>query len=297
MSSTSNIAYITRFTLPVLIGLIGAILSAFIGWMVERAQQTAENRRMQIQQSIDICKKVIDGLDRLYAIMNNDAWYIAWRKRCSAAAASSSSSEHVDYPASLVERDKDKWSKYNECLDEWRSHEIGYETELKGSFGNRGYEAYLFLDADVTIEKAASMIWDIYYGNEGGVAPTWSPDGKASIREKVLDFSKEGQLRSMNEYFALMDHLRDRIGTLSSTMIHCIQIQSVGNMAEAPVPIPEKEREEAEALLNGQVTRRFQTSTRRSVTPRFRFKLLKASLAGSFDREAEYANREVLYDV
>jgi hypothetical protein len=237
------------FILPVLLGLVGGILSAFVAWVVERAKMIRSNREMQLQMSIDLCKKVIDTLDSLYAHMHNDAWHVAWRK---------ATSDKYNYPDKLVAQDAKRWENYTKCLNQWRSNVIGYETELKGSFGHTGYESFLFLDANNIVEQSADMAWKIYYCvSEDSTIPTFKwIAGKPVIDKQLLDTTEAGQLQNMEEYFTLMDKLRDRISTLSSTMIYCIQVQNVGNLSGGEVPIPEEAREEAEALLG---VRRFES--------------------------------------
>jgi hypothetical protein len=243
-----DISDMLRLVMPLLIGVIIALLTAFISWTTEKARMIRDNREMQLKSSIAVCKKVIDALDALTSQMKDHAWFIAWRK-CRMVQNLES------YPDGMVEQDQQKWNKYNETLDEWWSQAISCETELKGFFGNTGYEAFLFLRASSVIIEAASMLDPIYYGAEEGetTIPTWNAaDGTPAITKLVLDTSQEGQLKSMQEYFNLMDQLTARITTLSSTMISCIQKQNVGNLAEAPVPVPEQDRDEARALFGRQ---------------------------------------------
>jgi hypothetical protein len=65
MSLSEPVRY---FVLPILIGLIGALLSAFIQLLTNRSAQIKSNRDMQIAgPAIDICKSVIASMDTLHA--------------------------------------------------------------------------------------------------------------------------------------------------------------------------------------------------------------------------------------
>lgn len=241
---------LVTLVLPILIGFVGGVLSAFVSWIRERAVMARENREMKIKMSTELCRKIIDSLDAIYARMNNDAWHIAWRK---------ATEQKFTYPEELVKQDEERWEKYIVCLDEWRSRLIGYETECKGFFGSTGYEAFLFLSCADLVERLAEQVWTVYYSprlciSETDAIPTYLwKDGKAIVRKDILDTSEDGQRQDMELYFQQMETLKDRIAALSSTMIHCIQIMSVGNLADATVPVPEEDREEAEALLGGKV--------------------------------------------
>mmetsp|Transcript_11023 Transcript_11023/g.16548 ORF Transcript_11023/g.16548 Transcript_11023/m.16548 type:complete len:290 (-) Transcript_11023:173-1042(-) len=258
--------------LPTIVGFIGALLSAFVSRIVERARMRRENNEMQIKMSIELCNKVINAMDELFALMNNHAWYIAWRKVTEG---------HYDYPGELLVEDQELWGKYRSSLQAWNKKQIAFETELKGSFGNTGYEAFLFLDGSRLIDQGVDMLSKIYYApgphiSDDSIIPTFTfgKDGKAVMEKIIIDTSEAGQLKNMADYFALMDTLRARIASLSSTMIHCIQRQSVGTLAEAPEPVPEEHREEAKALLGEEVTRRYvaHTSLQDRLAKKFKFK-------------------------
>jgi len=266
--------------LPTIVGFIGALLTAFVSMIVERARKRRTNMEMQIKMSIELCNKVINAMDELFALMNNHAWYIAWRKVTKG---------HYDYPGELLEQDQELWGKYRSSLEAWNKKQIAFETELKGSFGNAGYEAFLFLDGSRLIDQGADMLSKIYYApglhiSDDSIIPTFTfgKDGKAVMEKIIVDTSEAGQLKHMEEYFALMDTLRGHIASLSSTMIHCIQRQSVGTLAEAPVPIPEEHREEAKALLGGEVTRRYvaRTSLQDRLAKKLKFKTSAESDSG-----------------
>mmetsp|Transcript_8647 Transcript_8647/g.25941 ORF Transcript_8647/g.25941 Transcript_8647/m.25941 type:complete len:244 (-) Transcript_8647:31-762(-) len=235
--SLSSSELVNTLVLPVLVGLVGGVLSAFVTWVTERAKRIRTNREQQIESSTEICRKVIKAMDELYALMKNDVWYVAWRKRQGKAEGSAS------LAGGIVESDEKTWESYRESLGNWRSHEITYETELRGYFGKTGYEAYLFLDIISKIDKASSILRSVYYEE---------PDEEM---QKVMN----SQQTSKEEYFALVHQMREQISRLSSTMIHCLQVGNVGTMADEEVPIPESEHEEAYELLGAETSKAFQS--------------------------------------
>jgi hypothetical protein len=243
----------TLLFFPVLIGFVSAILAAFVSWVVEDASRRRSNRELQVNTAIEICQKITKAMDSLYALMKNEAWHVAWRK---------AQNESL-YSEELALVDEQKWATYNKLLDDWRSNTIAYETELQGTFGEQGYEAFLFLQISSTIELCAGHLWNIYYAPDGegemdSVLPVWRK-GKAVLENLCLDKSLSGQLESMETYFALLDQEKDQIAIMSTVMINCIQKHNVGNLRTHHVPVPESiKMEEAakkeEAGLNESAT-------------------------------------------
>jgi hypothetical protein len=71
------------FVLPILIGLIGAVLSAFISFLTSRSESIKSNRDRQMARAIEICEEVIVSMDQVHASLCYDVWYVAWRRRVS----------------------------------------------------------------------------------------------------------------------------------------------------------------------------------------------------------------------
>jgi hypothetical protein len=241
MSSLSSTDIVRYLVLPILIGLIGGILSAFVSYIKERADARQQNRTMQVNKAIEICTKIIEAMDILYSHMRSDVWDIASRKKM----AKQKMKGNAVLPQDLIDLDQEKWKTYLNCLDGWRHHEITYETELKAYFGKDGYEAFLFADIDNKIEQACDMVWDLYYGPEGSsTTPVNYKTFKAGKKMAPADLNHAmaaSQLHYMKmEYFDIVAEMREQIATLSSTMISCIQAQNVGNLKASTVPVPDE---------------------------------------------------------
>jgi hypothetical protein len=253
MSSLTSIDIVRYLVLPILIGLIGGILSAFVSYIKEKAETRQQNRIMQVEKAIEVCTKIIESLDVLYSHMRSDVWDIAWRKTMMEKGSNKA------FPQSLIELDQAKWNAYLACLDEWRHHEITYETELMAYFGNDGYEAFLFREVDNKIEQTSDIVWKIYYGSENSTTPINYKAKKGGNHQLApVDMQSNhamamSQLQGMKmEFFEVVAEMREQIATLSSTMIKCIQAQNIGNLAKSVVPMPESandQQEESEALL------------------------------------------------
>jgi hypothetical protein len=129
--------------LPILIGFIGAVLSAFIKFLMDRSESTRSHRDLQMGKAMEIGKDVIVSMDQVCACLSYDMWHVAWRRRMSKYKAN----KGQDVDPDLLASDKEHWEVYQTTLARWRSKQLHYETELKGSFGEDGYEALLFIRA------------------------------------------------------------------------------------------------------------------------------------------------------
>jgi hypothetical protein len=161
------------------------------------------HRDLQMEKAIEICRDVIASIDQVHASLNYDVWSIVWRR----ALPSSKEDEE------LIESDKEQWKEYQTKLSEWRSHELQYETELKASFGDSGYEATLLADITRLINHAADTVRDIYY-----------------CHGSYENMTAERRETSRTEFDALLKDMRGMIKMLSTTMLNCIKKQNVGTL-------------------------------------------------------------------
>mmetsp|Transcript_10522 Transcript_10522/g.15650 ORF Transcript_10522/g.15650 Transcript_10522/m.15650 type:complete len:249 (-) Transcript_10522:1120-1866(-) len=225
---------LNTYVLPAFITLLGAALTTFVSWIVDLFRSRRENRIQQVEKATEVCDKIIASLDTLHALMKNEAWYIAWRKKVN------------NYPIDdMIESDKARWEKYQEALFDWSSHEIEYETELRGYFGENGYEAYLMAEIVEKIDYASTMLWKIYYQSDDGANAKDEDLLMWKKGQPTTVYSARGKRRgeSMRDYFLVVDRLRECIASLSATMIHCLQCQNVGNLKKKQVPIPKFEKD------------------------------------------------------
>jgi hypothetical protein len=208
------------FVLPIMIGFIGAILSAFVEYVKAKSEMAKTNRDMQIAKAIEICRDVIAMLDSMHAHFNYDVWHIAWRR------ALPPPKEDEEREAS----DKEKWNEYEKSLHEWRSHELQYETEIQGSFGEHGYEALLFAGSSRVINECSTTLREIYY-----------------FQDYYETMTAEAKNNNRIEFDEMLKDMRGKIKILSAVMIHCVQKGFVGTLRGENVPndIPEEWHKEA----------------------------------------------------
>jgi hypothetical protein len=225
------------FVLPILIGFIGAVLSAFIQFLISRSENIKSNRDMQMTRAIEICKEVIASMDQVRASLCYDVWHVAWRRRMRKFTAKSEEEEDPD----LLAADKENWNVFQTNLAAWRSHGLQYETELKASFGEDGYEAMLFARISQLMNQAADTLREIYYddNNTKNAGATSSIDD--NDEQNMMILIAERKQASRKEFDVLLEDLAGAIKMLSTTMIHCIQVMYVGNLrgGQAP-PIPDE---------------------------------------------------------
>mmetsp|Transcript_26316 Transcript_26316/g.39861 ORF Transcript_26316/g.39861 Transcript_26316/m.39861 type:complete len:257 (+) Transcript_26316:323-1093(+) len=229
--------------LPVIIGVVGAFLSAYISILVDSNRRKNKNLIMQLESATAICKKVVDAMEAIEAELNDYAWYVAKRRHM----------PKRNNDPQLAKNDDQQWLEYLDCLKFWRAHNLGYETQIKAFFGSDGYEEFLFRDADDTIEKAAGIVLNVYYSN-----------------------SKEV---SSEEYFDLMARLQHSVYHISETMYYCINKLQVGNLRSSSkgVPIPQGEKEKLENCN----AMRFKPKFRESILTTFASSFVKPILGGS----------------
>jgi hypothetical protein len=241
MSLSEPVRY---FVLPILIGLIGAVLSAFISFLTSRSESIKSNRDRQMARAIEICKEVIVSMDQVHASLCYDVWYVAWRRRMSKCTAKG---EEED--PELLAADKEHWKSYQTNLAEFRSHGLQYETELKASFGEDGYEAVLFTRIGRLMNQAADTLREIYYyDNTTKSAGAGAISGiDDSNDEHMMILIAERKQASRKEFDVLLSDIGGQIKLLSATMIICIQKMNVGNLrGQAPDnTVPDEMREEA----------------------------------------------------
>jgi hypothetical protein len=126
-----------------------------------------------------------------------------------------------------MEEDAANWKGYNEALHNFRVKAITHKTELKGSFGQDGYESLLFEEIIEHVEELHNILWVARYASEMGSTTYWA-ERSAEERSSRVTAADQGQSRT--DYFAMLERLHVRIAILSTTMIHCIQNQFVGNL-------------------------------------------------------------------
>jgi hypothetical protein len=242
------------FVSPILIGLIGAVLSAFISFLTSRSENIKSNRDMQLARAIEICKEVIISMDQVHASLCYDVWYVAWRRRMSKCTAKG----EVEDPE-LLAADKEHWKIFQSNLATFRSHELQFETELKGSFGEDGYEALLFTRITRLMNQAADTLREIYHydNNTERVGSGASSGIDESNGENMMILIAERKQASRREFDVLLSDLRGLIKMLSTTMIHCIQKMDVGTLrGQAPADnVPDERREEAGAVTSATSTK------------------------------------------
>jgi hypothetical protein len=242
MSLSEPVRY---FVLPILIGLIGAVLSAFISFLMSRSENIKSNRDTQLARAVEICKEVITSMDQVHASLCYDVWYVAWRRRMSKYAARGGEGEDPE----LLAADKEDWKTFQSTLATFRSHELQFETELKGSFGEDGYEALLFTRITRLMNQAADTLREIYYyDNNTKRAGSGASSGiDESNDEHMMILIAEMKQARRKEFDVLLSDLGGQIKILSTTMIHCIQKMNVGTLGgQAPADnVPAERREEA----------------------------------------------------
>jgi hypothetical protein len=224
------------FVLPIVIGFIGDVLSAFITFLTNRSEKIRSNRDRQMAHAIDICKEVIASLDQVHASLSYDVWYVAWRRRMSRCTVK------TEEDPEILAADKEQWKEYQTKLATWRSHGLQYETELKGSFGEDGYEALLFTRIARLMDQAADTLREIYYYDNN----TKIAGASSSIDdndEHMMILLAERKQASRKEFDVLLEDMGGKIKILSTTMIHCIQKLNVGNLrGQAPTDnVPDEE--------------------------------------------------------
>jgi hypothetical protein len=215
MSSISD--PIRFFVFPILLTALGGLLSAFISMSSERKERNRVNREMQVAKAIELCTAIIDTTETLFHACKHHAWYAAWRLARPPAI----------YPAALQETDEAEWQSYNEAMHNFRVKTITHETELSGSFGEGGRESILFDEIVVAMEELHDILFVARHGGEKGSTIFWA---SLPEEERCTDATAADQAASRDHYFEIIAGLRVRIAIFSSTMIHCIQNQFVGNL-------------------------------------------------------------------
>jgi hypothetical protein len=88
----------------------------------------------------------------------------------------------------LLAADKEHWKVYQTNLATFRSHSLQYETELKASFGEDGYEALLFIRMSLLLSQASDTLREIYYNDDNtkSAGATISIDGNNEHRMILL---------------------------------------------------------------------------------------------------------------
>jgi hypothetical protein len=241
MSLSEPVRY---FVLPILIGLIGAVLSAFISFLTSRSEKIKSNREMQVARAIEICRDVIASMDQVHASLSYDVWYVAWRRRMSKCTVKG---EEED--PELVAADKEHWNAYQTNLATFRSHELQYETELKASFGEDGYEASLFTNISRLMNQAADTLREIYYYDNATTSS--SIDDTGSNEKNTMILIAERKQASRKEFDVLLSDMGGQIKILSTTMIHCIQKTNVGSL-RGQAPANDVPDESAISTKNGE---------------------------------------------
>ena len=233
------------FVLPILIGFIGAVLSAFISFLTSRSESIKSNRDTQLARAVDICKEVILAMDQVHASLSYDVWYVAWRRRMSKRTAKGEGED----PELLAAEDNEHWKTFQSNLATFKSHELQLETELKGSFGENGYEAFLFTSITHFVNQAADTLRETYhYDNNTKKAVSGASSGiDESNDEHMMILIAEMKEASRKEFDVLLSDLGRLIKILSNTMLHCIQNMDVGTLrGQAPADnVPDERREEA----------------------------------------------------
>mmetsp|Transcript_8998 Transcript_8998/g.21384 ORF Transcript_8998/g.21384 Transcript_8998/m.21384 type:complete len:261 (+) Transcript_8998:167-949(+) len=207
---------------PILIGVLSAGLGAFFNYLSSRSEIKRTMRNMQMAKAVEVCTKVIDTFDKLYSNFQYSAWYVAWRKAIPPTA---------DYVGSdLQKEDEQQWTDYNAALTTLREHQLEYETELKGSFGDNGIEPMLFLEIYAVCNEIADKLSMIYHSNEMGDSTVCLGEGTPCLEIPKEGFTEKDRLKSREECVLLFAFTRCRIKILSVTMINCIQHQNVGTL-------------------------------------------------------------------
>jgi hypothetical protein len=234
MSLSEPVRY---FVLPILIGLIGAVLSAFISFLTSRSESIKSNRDKQMARAIEICKEVIVSMDKVHASLCYDVWYVAWRRRMSKCTAKG------EEDPELLAADKENWKSYQANLAAFRSHGLQYETELKASFGEDGYEALLFTRIGRLVNQAADTLREIYYHDN-------TTQSACAGANSGIDYSNDEHMMIL--IAERKSDMGGQIKLLSATMIHCIQKMNVGNLrGQAPDnTVPDEMREEASTVAS-----------------------------------------------
>jgi hypothetical protein len=223
MASAPLPDWVRFIIVPILLGFIFAILGAFIDFLVNRSERMRTMRNMQTTKAAEICTKVIDTLDNVYSNLRYSAWYVAWRKALPPTA---------DYVGSdLQKKDEQLWKDYNVAMTTLREHQIEYETELKGYFGDDGIEPKLFLEIDEAVNVIADKLYMIYNFHEMGGSAMWLGQGTPCDEIPKEGFTEKDRLESREEFMHHLAFTSCRIKILSETMIQCIQTQNLGTLA------------------------------------------------------------------
>jgi hypothetical protein len=216
---------------PILIGIISSMVGFFLNSLSAESDRVRTIRDMQTTKAIEICVKVIATLDAVNSKLKYSAWHVAWRKALPPTA---------DYVGSdLYKADEQRWEDYNVALTTLRDHQIEHETDLKGYFGDTGFEPNLFLEIDAMLNEIANILSIIYHSHDSGDSTIWLGHGKAYLEIPKDGFTKEDRLKSRDEFVRLFAFTECRIKILAETMIKCIQVQNVGTIG-GPGPFPDR---------------------------------------------------------
>jgi hypothetical protein len=224
--------WVRFIVVPILIGFISTLVGVIFKRLDAYNERMRTMRDQQMGKAGEICTKVIDTLDSVYAHIKYHAWYVAWRKALPPTA---------DYVGSdLQMTDEQQWKDFNVALATLREHAFEYETELKGSFGQNGIEPKLYLEIDAVVNDIADKLSMIYYSNDAGDSTMWL--GQGIPKE---GFTEKDRLKSREEFVLCFAYISFRIKLLSSVMIACIQRGNIGTLPKTgpePSLSPEMER-------------------------------------------------------
>lgn len=212
------------FVLPVVIGILAALVGAFLNYMKDRSDRMRVNRETQVQMATDILSNVISAMETLHYHMEHNAWNVAWRKSLPDANCSDSA---------LVALDAGKWEQYRAAMTAWQTQTITFETQLLSFFGETGREAMLFQEISTFFKESELKLYNIYYS------------AKASGEAGRVVYTAEDQKVSKQEFAVIFQQTKDRIMILSATMMSCIQKQHVGTLRggqEMPITTDAKDR-------------------------------------------------------
>mmetsp|Transcript_33219 Transcript_33219/g.50102 ORF Transcript_33219/g.50102 Transcript_33219/m.50102 type:complete len:251 (+) Transcript_33219:184-936(+) len=146
-----------QFGFPVLLGLVTSVVASYVAWIRDRQEKRMAMLDKEMNSASELCYSIIDGSDALQSALANYAWHIAKRR-------------HVVKDEDMLQVDVKYWNDYQKLLKSFRAENLSNKTELKAVFGKGGYEVLLFEEMTNIYEKAADMVWAVYYSNSTKVS-------------------------------------------------------------------------------------------------------------------------------
>lgn len=148
--------------LPLLLGFLTTVIGMFFGYLSDYIDRRKQLRLRELERAQKIHDDVVLSLDRLFNHLKWDAWYIAMRR------VKFSADEGKD-KALKPWNDNERWVLYKDALDNWRSNDLLFTSQVRAYFPNREIDGTLVSPADMICEiselvnKAAWNVWKLYW--------------------------------------------------------------------------------------------------------------------------------------